>query len=130
MRVGLFSQITSDRTRGDGLTLHQVRFKLSARNNFLTEKSLKQVAQGSHGISIPGTIQKMCGYGLVMNMVALSLQLDLILEVFSTFTILNYCYFSHKAHLSFSVCFTESFNNLYCRMLCLISSHFLIQSFK
>lgn len=107
MGVGLFSQIASDRTIGNGLKLHQMSFRLNTRSNFLTEK-MKQVAQGSGGISIPGSVQKTRGYGLVVNTVALGLQLDLILEVFSTFIILYYYYFSHKALLSFLVCFTET----------------------
>jgi len=42
MGVGLLTQITSNRTRGNRLKLHQGRFRLGVRKNFFTRRAVKR----------------------------------------------------------------------------------------
>ena len=52
MEVGLLSQITANRMRGNGLKLHQGRFRLDIRKNFCSESEL------SHWNRLPSEVVK------------------------------------------------------------------------
>lgn len=65
VEVCLFSQVKSNRMRGNGLKLQKGRFKFNTGTFFheMGCKALELADQGTGGVTIPAIVQKACGCG-------------------------------------------------------------------
>lgn len=76
MGVSLFSQVTGDKTRKNGPTSCQGRFRVDTRKNFFTERKLRKRLP-REVVELPSLEvfrKRACGtwdYGLVVNMTVL-----------------------------------------------------------
>lgn len=69
MRANLFSQVTNDRSRGNGLRLSQGSFRENAKKIVFTEKVVRTISGPRKAVESPAleVLKKKCKYGSNSN---------------------------------------------------------------